>query len=149
LIRFVHNFVALLFRLKREFTFIPFFSALSIKDQQEKYFMKTGVDHGRQLSPDTILDRFERVGYYKRPFRQGVFDSGPYGVWTGNTLAHTHEEEGTIKVRQYHFSLQHDLERQIREYWDEKALDAGLEKAAEVWFQRAFDLRPPLRSIAA
>lgn len=144
-----HNLDVLYARLRVELTFIPFFRALSLKAAQEDYFLRDGVDGGVQLAEGTVKARARRWGYYRRPNRSKVSAGGPYGVWTGNTLEHTHEEKGTIKIRVGSFSLQHDLKRRISAYWNEADLDRRLEAAVETWFQRAFDLRPPLRRISA
>ncbi len=130
-------------RLRRHLTFIPFFEALDIEPEQVSYFMRRGVDSGRRLRPRTIKARERRWGYYKRPRRSsgGVEASRPYLVWTGNTLDHTTKKKGRTSIRSGFLTIQHDLERRVVNYWDVRALDDYVGRAADVYFQGVIDGR--------
>lgn len=128
-------------RLRVHLTFIPFFRALEIEPEQERYFMRHGVDNARLLARSTVRARRGRWGYYRRAKRRGVSSDLPYGVWTGNTLDHTSEKKGRKTVRVGVMTIQHNLRRKISRYWDLKGLERYVQRAVEVYFDRALDIR--------
>lgn len=126
-------------RLAQELTLIPFFRALDIKPEQERYFRRDGIDNGASLGQRTIRARGKRWGYYKRRKLPGVTASNPYMVWTGNTMDHTHAKRGVVKIRSRVMSISHNLERKVTNYWDMKSLDVYVETLLDKWIQRALD----------
>ncbi|TXH56576.1 MAG: hypothetical protein E6Q97_06070 [Desulfurellales bacterium] len=135
--------------LRREFTFIPYFKRLDLKEQQEEYFIRRGVDDGVRFKADTALARAKRWGYYRADPRPEAGALGPYGVWTGNTLAHTHGEKGRVSIRTHTMTIEHSLNRKITNYWDEKALDQWLDQTLDDHFQDVFDGKPTTSRLAA
>lgn len=135
-------------QMRIAFRFKRFWQAVDIKDEQEDLFMRRGVDGGRQLKESTILARQRGWGYYRLSKRSGVSSFRPYGVWTGNTLEHTHKAKGRLSFRSNEMRISHNLERRITNYWEVKGLERALLPKLERWVQAAFDGKLGARAIA-
>ena len=129
-------------RIKQAATWIPFFRRLDIFPAQKEWFFTKGVDSdtgGRSLKASTIRARRRGWGYYRRPRTRGVSGVRPYLVWTGNTLDHTTQRKGRVRIRTKTMTIQHNLIRKVTDYWGIQFLEKKIAPVAEEYLQRAFD----------
>lgn len=107
---------------------------------QNAWFRSQSASGHRSLSSRTVGMRARRVGYYKREAAAGVLAALPFGVWSGNTLAHTTGIMGRVAVRNAIAEVSHDLDRWwVVSWWDEERIANAAREILERRWARAFD----------